>query len=160
MPDLIAKQANDERITREEMLNLIEQSQSTKHCWNCGSSDLVKLYSESLKICSECNTKIPWALDDGQKPLLTKTLKESTTDKILEERGKTYGEFSDFSKIWVKFLNEGKHLKDNQPEYIYSAYAMITHKLARILNGDPKYLDSWQDIASYAELVCKELRKD
>ena len=30
---------------------------------------------------------------------------------------------------------------------------MILHKLARILNGDPNYVDSWHDIAGYAILV-------
>jgi hypothetical protein len=31
------------------------------------------------------------------------------------------------------------------------------HKVARILNGDPDYADSWRDIIGYARLVEKRL---
>ncbi|MBE9472959.1 MAG: hypothetical protein IMY75_12755, partial [Chloroflexi bacterium] len=33
------------------------------------------------------------------------------------------------------------------------ALEMIQHKIARILNGDPRYADNWLDIAGYARLV-------
>ena len=36
---------------------------------------------------------------------------------------------------------------------------MILHKVARILNGDPDYVDSWADIAGYAQLVVNILEK-
>jgi hypothetical protein len=35
---------------------------------------------------------------------------------------------------------------------------MIAHKIGRILNGDPDYIDSWDDIAGYAKLVADRLR--
>lgn len=35
---------------------------------------------------------------------------------------------------------------------------MIQHKVARILNGDPDYPDSWIDIAGYAQLVADRLQ--
>ncbi len=38
------------------------------------------------------------------------------------------------------------------------ALEMIQHKIARILNGDPDYLDSWVDIAGYAQLVADRLQ--
>ena len=34
---------------------------------------------------------------------------------------------------------------------------MVVHKIARILNGDPNYADSWHDIAGYATLIDQEL---
>jgi len=37
------------------------------------------------------------------------------------------------------------------------ALEMIQHKIARILNGDPNYADSWQDIAGYAQLIVKRI---
>jgi hypothetical protein len=37
------------------------------------------------------------------------------------------------------------------------ALEMIVHKIARILNGDPNYADSWVDIAGYAKLVADRL---
>jgi len=39
------------------------------------------------------------------------------------------------------------------------ALEMIAHKIARILNGDPNYVDSWVDIAGYAKLVADRLAK-
>ena len=40
------------------------------------------------------------------------------------------------------------------------ALDMIFHKIARILNGDPNYADSWHDIAGYATLIDKELNNE
>jgi hypothetical protein len=34
---------------------------------------------------------------------------------------------------------------------------MIAHKIARIINGDETYSDSWADIAGYAKLVADRL---
>jgi hypothetical protein len=34
---------------------------------------------------------------------------------------------------------------------------MILHKIARIVNGDSNYADSWHDIGGYAKLVVDEL---
>jgi len=39
------------------------------------------------------------------------------------------------------------------------ALEMILHKIARILNGNPNYADSWQDIAGYAQLIVKRLNE-
>ena len=37
---------------------------------------------------------------------------------------------------------------------------MIVHKIGRILNGDPNYIDSWHDIQGFAKLVEDELHAD
>ncbi len=37
---------------------------------------------------------------------------------------------------------------------------MNMHKVARILNGDPTYLDNWHDIIGYTRLVEKRLEKE
>jgi hypothetical protein len=34
---------------------------------------------------------------------------------------------------------------------------MIANKIARIVNGDPNYLDSWVDIVGYTTLVVNKL---
>jgi len=34
---------------------------------------------------------------------------------------------------------------------------MTVHKIARILNGDPKYKDNWVDIEGYVHLVSSKL---
>lgn len=38
------------------------------------------------------------------------------------------------------------------------ALEMLAHKIGRILNGDPDYADSWDDIAGYATLVANRLK--
>ena len=89
----------------------------------------------------------------------------SSIDATLSERGQRYGEFEDHAEhsIAIKTLlftlmgEEKAHtLKADQVE----AICMISHKLARITNGDPHYDDSWRDVAGYAQLVANRLAKD
>lgn len=81
-------------------------------------------------------------------------------DNILAERGKRYGDFIDHAAI-------SQHLKHSMacPGWYElscdqkEALEMIAHKIARILNGDPNYADSWVDIAGYAKLVADRLER-
>lgn len=79
-------------------------------------------------------------------------------DSILEERAKTYGAFEDFAEISqalkAHIHKHGARLAPDQKE----ALEMIMHKAARILNGNPDYLDSWHDISGYAALVAERLQ--
>ena len=78
---------------------------------------------------------------------------------VLEERGKRYGPFikhANVAQALKKTLFNCVHrgaLADDQVE----ALEMICHKIARIVNGDPNYADSWIDIAGYAQLVADRL---
>jgi hypothetical protein len=77
--------------------------------------------------------------------------------EILNERGERYGTFQQQAAISqslkrVMFAAERK-LEDDQTE----ALEMIANKIARILNGDPDYVDSWLDIAGYATLIAERL---
>jgi hypothetical protein len=94
-----------------------------------------------------------------------------TTDitATLTERGQRYGRFvghariaQDLKRVIAAYTprgwnpadgTHGEHLADDQQE----ALDMICHKIARILNGDPDYADSWHDIAGYAQLVADRL---
>lgn len=88
----------------------------------------------------------------------------NTIDTILAERGSRYGKFEThaeitqrYKRLTHKFLhNSGKELDHDQQE----ALDMIFHKIGRIINGDPSYIDSWDDIAGYAKLVADRLRGD
>ena len=80
-------------------------------------------------------------------------------DNTLAERGKRYGEFPNHAEI-TQGLKEvmwatpnWKALADDQKE----ALEMAAHKIGRILNGDPNYIDSWTDIGGYIRLVEKRL---
>ena len=79
----------------------------------------------------------------------------------LEERGRRYGKFTGHANvaqalkrtISANLESRKKYLASDQQE----ALDMICHKIARIVNGDPDYADSWVDIAGYAKLVADRL---
>lgn len=82
-------------------------------------------------------------------------------NEVLEERGARYGKFEDHARI-------SRGLKDvmmNEPGWDrlapdqQEALDMTQHKIARIINGDPDYLDSWVDIVGYVQLVINRLSK-
>lgn len=81
---------------------------------------------------------------------------------LLNERGNRYGEFKTHAEVTQKIkeaLFSGAsfaYLDYDQKE----ALEMIAHKLGRIVNGDPNYLDSWVDIIGYTQLVLDRLKKD
>lgn len=77
----------------------------------------------------------------------------------LAERGSRYGEFRDHAEISQR-LKTIVAAQGNLSHVQREAIEMICHKLARIANGDPNYVDSWQDIAGYATLVVRELERD
>jgi len=73
----------------------------------------------------------------------------------LEERGKTYGKFlthADLSQRLSATMRSAPQWPSMAPD-MREALEMIQHKIARILNGNPDYADSWHDIAGYAMLV-------
>ena len=86
----------------------------------------------------------------------------SSIDNTLNERGARYGAFDNNAEIT-------QHLKHVMRQYPgwgdlslsqAEALEMIVHKIGRILNGDPNYLDSGHDIGGYAGLVERSLRRE
>jgi hypothetical protein len=83
----------------------------------------------------------------------------SDVNTILGERGERYGSFyanadtAQLLKQAMESLDGWGKLQVDQCEALH----MIAHKIARILNGDPNYADSWIDIAGYAKLVADRL---
>lgn len=85
---------------------------------------------------------------------------DTSISDILLERGRRYGDFIDHAAISQHLKQSmacpGWHeLSCDQKE----ALEMIVHKIARILNGDPNYADSWIDIAGYAKLISDRLER-
>lgn len=80
-------------------------------------------------------------------------------EKTLEERGTRYGDFKDVAETTYQLQEV---LKRSQASRITSsqiiALDMICNKMARIVCGDPNYIDNWHDIAGYATLIEKELQ--
>ena len=83
-------------------------------------------------------------------------------DATLAERGARYGDFTGHARIADalhgiligdtpagKFNTSWGTMKPFQRQ----ALRVIVDKLARILNGDPDYVDNWHDIQGYAKLA-------
>lgn len=83
-------------------------------------------------------------------------------ESTLAERGARYGNFADHAEIaqslqdvlratagWVRLAADQRQ-----------ALTVIADKIARMLNGDPDYVDNWHDIIGYARLVEQRLEAD
>jgi len=84
-------------------------------------------------------------------------------EKVLEERGARYGEFTGHAKVAqtfkeMLFIISLAHDKE-LPCYQKEALDMVFHKLGRIINGDNNFIDSWRDMVGYLQLVVNELEK-
>ena len=84
----------------------------------------------------------------------------NSIDDTLAERGERYGKFEDHARLSQSIKRamyggrQWQRLADDQRE----ALEMVAHKVARILNGDPNYHDSWHDIIGYIRLVEERLK--
>lgn len=80
----------------------------------------------------------------------------------LAERGSRYGSFEGHAEIAQELqftIHQTKGwpgLRADQRQ----ALTVICDKIARILNGDPDYIDNWHDIQGYAKLVEDRLKRD
>ena len=78
-----------------------------------------------------------------------------STEEILKARGAVYGDFTTHAEITqslkraLRVMTYHSKLNDVHRE----ALEMIVHMIGRILNGDPNYRDSWDDIAGFAKLA-------
>ena len=87
----------------------------------------------------------------------------TNVNEMLAGREARYGSFEGHAEISQQLqcvirtyeARRGCDLDPDQRE----ALGMISHKIARILNGDPNYADNWIDIAGYATLVANRLEK-
>ena len=107
--------------------------------------------------------KVTWS-DLLVPPINLYSMPKMTITNTLEERGKRYGSFMGHAKIaqglkeimW--YVNDGGWdvLDPDQKQ----ALEVIADKIARILNGDPDYVDNWHDIQGYAKLVEDRLNEN
>ena len=78
-----------------------------------------------------------------------------SVSKTLEERGSQYGAFADHAKIaqGIQDIMRIAPKWDQLDSDMKQALSVIADKIARILNGDPFYVDNWHDIQGYAKLI-------
>ncbi len=85
------------------------------------------------------------------------------TQSLLARRGSVYGEFKDNAAVaqgLKAHVYAAAHRKGKPfPAVEAEAMDMILSKIARISNGAPDQLDSWDDIAGYAKLASAEIKK-
>ena len=77
---------------------------------------------------------------------------------LLNEREQTHGRFEEvaYTARTIRLAMTRDGLSAVQEE----ALGMIASKLARITCGNPDEPDHWRDIAGYAELVARNLRRE
>lgn len=89
-------------------------------------------------------------------------------EDTLTERGNRYGDFSDHARLAQSLQNAMRDFVPNgqktPPWDLLSAVhkqalTVIADKIARILNGDPLYIDSFRDIIGYTQLVINAIEK-
>ena len=81
--------------------------------------------------------------------------------ETLGQREKRYGEYVNVATTAQQLketLRSGASWGIMEP-YMQESLDLIANKLARIVNGDPFYDDSWHDVGGYAKLVEIELAK-
>jgi nucleoid-associated protein YejK len=81
--------------------------------------------------------------------------------QTLNERGKRYGSFKGHAEVSQRLKVVVQEELETREKFLspvqQEAVDMILHKLARIVNGDSNYIDSWRDIVGYTQLVVDEL---
>jgi hypothetical protein len=88
--------------------------------------------------------------------------KKPSIEDTLAQRGARYGDFATHARyadkinaVYASSPNWTRMAPDQR-----EALRVVANKIARVLNGDPDYSDNWHDIAGYATLVDKRLKKE
>jgi transposase len=136
---------------------------------NTKTQAVLKLLAQGLSVSAiakkaKCSTGYVYKIraQEGSAPTAIQYASRlKDISDTLDERGTRYGLFvgqADASQALKRVVysildDRGTRVENDQLE----ALEMICHKMARIMNGDPNYSDSWHDIAGYATLVADRL---
>lgn len=80
-------------------------------------------------------------------------------DVLLAERGKVHGDYTEHAQI-TQDLKQVVYKARNWPVLSpvqREALDMLTHKMGRILAGDPNHRDHWDDISGYSRLAAERV---
>lgn len=82
----------------------------------------------------------------------------SGVDVTLAERQSQYGSFEDVAMVTESIVAAMRKCNyDSMPPNMRMSLYMIASKMARIVNGNSNYIESWHDISGYAKLMENEL---
>ena len=81
-------------------------------------------------------------------------------EDILKKRGNNYGTFEDNASTTqaIKEVMQNSKYWAGMSDSKKEALEMVAHKISRIINGNPDYVDSWVDIQGYAKLGEKDCK--
>jgi hypothetical protein len=88
--------------------------------------------------------------------------KKTAVEKLIEDRERTVGNFTDQSEMIEQTLTiwmDTKNWDDLLP-YEKQALRMLLHKVGRILVGDAHFKEHWVDAEGYIHLVVQRLGKE
>lgn len=116
--------------------------------------------------CANCDgtgkaLPMPSAPPGGDPSMMIKHPKYNTGE-LITERASNYGDFTEGARLMQSLKDTMRSSKNWEilPHYMRESLDMMQHKISRILNGRPRYLDSWDDILGYGRLVIEQLEKE
>ena len=120
--------------------------------------DIKRLNDVTPEEWTKSNSK---TLGEMLKERLEEKIQEENTAirGILNQREKNYGDYSDVSDTSQRIKNVLRQNPgwDEMYQFQRESLDMIANKIARIVNGNNDYADSWIDIVGYAQLVVDRL---
>lgn len=85
----------------------------------------------------------------------TKSNEQTADQAISADRGNSYGDFREMATL-AQLLKDNA-VSDNMTPVQKESMELICTKIARLAVGDCNHIDSWVDIAGYANLVVKDI---
>jgi hypothetical protein len=82
-------------------------------------------------------------------------------NEILEERGSRYGDYAEVSLVSQNIKSAMRHSRNwrHLPADMKESLEMTANKLARLLNGDWRYVDNLTDCIGYLKLILDRLER-
>lgn len=103
--------------------------------------------------CDESDSQVNKMATEGMSDTVGEAI--DYVDELLEERGKTHGDFGEQAVMLQKMRQCCKDGLASLPPEQRTAMEMIMLKQVRIMTGGNACVDSWDDIGGYAKLGAK-----
>ena len=160
-------------MTDEELKQAIEDLDDTnRYIRMTGDAEEMALFErafEEFVAVADAYGKKPTEVDKEYLEDREMSMREATTGikfmkDITETLGQREGRYGEYVHV-AATAQELKEILRRGPSwgimeaYMQESLDLIANKLARIVNGDPFYDDSWHDVGGYAKLVEIELNK-